>query len=244
MSSLLRGLSSGRLDMLRWIAGIGAAPAEALAVREGGSIASARARLAAAEHQGQLLRHRPLAGKPSLYTVTRAGIRATTLSELEPARVSAANAQHMIACALVAAQLQRRYQKHLVIGEPELRLKERRGGSPLGSAVMAWSGGPRLLHRPDLVLWPAADEGEGPVAVEVELTVKAPRRLAEICRAWARARHISGVVYLAPERVERALWRAIRTAQAEERIVVLPLDALSDPLEGSGRNCPSIPSPL
>ncbi len=243
MRSMSRGSSSERLDILRWIAGIGAGTAEALACREGRSIASARARLTAAERQGQLARHRPLAGRPSLYTATRAGIRATALGELEPARVSAANARHMIACALLAAQLQRRYEGHFVMGEPELRLVERRAGTPLGSAVMSWSGGVRLLHRPDLVLWPAGD-GEGPIAIEVELTIKAPRRLAEICRAWARARHLGGVVYLAPERVERALWRAIRAAQAEECIVVLPLDALTDGLDHSSRNRESIPSHL
>ena len=67
-----------------------------------------------------------------------------------------------------------------------------------------------------------------PVAVEVELTIKAPERLAAICRAWARARCVAGVLYLAPPEVERAVQRAIDRAQAHERVVVVPLDALSE----------------
>jgi hypothetical protein len=62
--------------------------------------------------------------------------------------------------------------------------------------------------------------------VEVELTVKSPQRLTEICRAWARSRQVSGVLYLSAPGVERPLARAIETAQTGERIVVVPLDAL------------------
>ena len=60
--------------------------------------------------------------------------------------------------------------------------------------------------------------------VEVELSIKAPRRLAAICRAWARARHINGVYYLAPPPVARAVARAIAETRSEDRIVVLPID--------------------
>jgi hypothetical protein len=83
------------------------------------------------------------------------------------------------------------------------------------------------LYRPDLVLWPK-DSADGlPVAVEVELTRKAPRRLASICRAWARCRCVAGVIYLAAPDVLRPLARAIEQAHAGERVIALPLDALS-----------------
>ena len=82
------------------------------------------------------------------------------------------------------------------------------------------------LHRPDLVLWPSAQHGELPVAVEVELTIKAIRRLVEICRAWARCRAVAGVLYFASADVERALVRAVEKTYASERIVILPLDSL------------------
>jgi hypothetical protein len=64
------------------------------------------------------------------------------------------------------------------------------------------------------------------VAIEVELTVKAPRRLVGICRAWARCRAVAGVLYLAPADVERALRRAVTDARAYEQVVVVPLSAL------------------
>ena len=75
------------------------------------------------------------------------------------------------------------------------------------------------------MLWPPEREAL-PTVIEVELTVKAPRRLEEICRAWARARCVAGVVYAAPAPVERALERAIARADADERIVVVPLEAV------------------
>lgn len=74
------------------------------------------------------------------------------------------------------------------------------------------------------MLWPSGTEAQGgPVAVEVELTVKAPPRLTAICRAWARCRLVDGVLYYAPPAVTRALQRAIDEAQAGDRVVALPL---------------------
>ena len=64
------------------------------------------------------------------------------------------------------------------------------------------------------------------MAVEVELSVKAPRRLDAICRAWARCREVGGVLYLAAPEAERALLRAVEQADAAARIVVVPLAAL------------------
>jgi hypothetical protein len=114
-----------------------------------------------------------------------------------------------------------------VLGERELRRDERERGAELASARLCpGPDGTRQIHRPDLVLWPdLADEGM-PVAVEVELSVKAPRRLADICRAWARCRCVAGVLYLVAPQVRGALERAIAEAQAGERIVVVGLDSL------------------
>jgi hypothetical protein len=219
--------SPERVAIMQWVARIGAVTAEALAQREGSSVASARARLLAAERDGMLSRSRPLTGRPALYTATPAGMRAAALRGLDPCRVSAATAAHAIACAAVAAALERRYPDQRVLGERELRRDEREHGAPLASAFLGI--GPQgrpLLHRPDLVLWPERAEESPPVAVEVELTVKAPERLADICRAWARCRCVAGVLYLAPPDVQRALARAIERAHAGERIVVVALEAL------------------
>jgi hypothetical protein len=227
-----------RKAIMQWTARLGAVTDEALADRLEVSVASARGRLQALQKAGWVSRKRPLAGQPALYTATRAGLRVAALQGLDPCRVSAANANHLIVCAWVAAALERCYPDHLVLGERELRRDERERGVPLASARLgiAPDGGP-LLHRPDLVLWPEAGEGEDglPVAVEVELTVKAPARLAEICRAWARARCVAGVLYLAPPEVRRALDRAIDLAGAGERLAVLGLDAAARPERVVGR---------
>jgi hypothetical protein len=225
-----------RVAVVQWTARLGAVTAEALAVRDRTSVAAARARLSVLEREGWLARERPLAGQPALYTVTRTGLRASGLHGLEPCRVATAGARHLVECARVAVALERRYPDHRVQGERELRRDERERGAALASARLGMTAGGRsLLHRPDLVLWPVACAVEGepaqanelPVAVEVELTIKAPRRLVEICRAWARCRTIAGVLYLAPPEVGRALRRAIERSDAHERIVAVELDALS-----------------
>jgi hypothetical protein len=221
-----------RVEIIQWVARLGAVTAEALAVRQATSVASARSRLLAAERRGLLSRRRPLTGAPALYTITAAGLRASGVRGVDPCRITPANAPHAIACAGVAAALERRYSDHRLLGERELRRDERESGAQLASACLGHGPGDApLLHRPDLVLWPKPPDGGLPVAVEVELTVKAPRRLLEICLAWARCRCVAGVLYLAPEAVERALERAIAGAQASERIVVLPLGSLACPDE-------------
>jgi hypothetical protein len=217
-----------RAAIVRWTARMGAVTADAVAGRRGSSVASARGRLGAAERDGQLASHRPLTGAPALYTVTRAGLRSCGLHGLGPCRVSASNALHLAVCAEVAAALELRYPDHRVLGERELRRDERELGAALASACLL--GGPaggRLLHRPDLALCPSSGDGGLPVAVEVELTVKSPRRLAEICRAWLRCRCVAGVLYVATPEVERALQRALEKERAGDRIVVLALSALS-----------------
>jgi hypothetical protein len=219
-----------RAAIVRWTARMGAITAEAVAVREGSSVASARARLLAAERAKLLIRRRPLAGEPALYTATRAGLRACGCGALDPCRVSASNARHAIVCAEVAAELERCYPDHRVLGERELRRDERDSGTPLASARLGTTpSGRPLLHRPDLVLWPKRSDDALPVAVEVELTIKAARRLADICQAWARCRHVAGALYLAPPEVEQALLRAVAKVRAGDRIAVVPLLAVVRP---------------
>jgi hypothetical protein len=228
MAEQRRTISRERMDVLQWTARVGAVTAEALAGRKRTTVATAQSRLRAAEQRGLLSRQAPLAGKPALYTITPAGLRASGARGLEPARVSPANASHLIVCAWVAAALERCYPDHSVLGERELRRDERECGKPLASAVLGRGrDGQPLVHRPDLVLWPAGVEAGLPVAVEVELTVKSRRRLAGICLAWARCRWVAGVLYLVTPGVERAVARALAQADAGERIVVVPLAALS-----------------
>jgi hypothetical protein len=227
--------SPQQLEIVRWSVRMGAVTAEALARRDARTLASSRAHLLVAERAGLLRRTRLLTDRPALYTATRDGLRASGLPGFETCRPSVSNAPHLIACVQAAAVLGRAYPDHQVMGERELRRDEREAGKPLASASLGHApDGAPLLHRPDLVLWPDDPRQELPVAVEVELTVKAPRRLAEICRAWARCRAIAGTLYLAAPDVQRPLARAIEKAGAGERIVVLALDVLSRLEEPAG----------
>ncbi|HXC24029.1 MAG TPA: hypothetical protein VNU28_05545 [Solirubrobacteraceae bacterium] len=216
-----------QIEIARWTASLGAVTAEALAHRTCVSVASARAKLLAARRRKLLASVRPLAGRPMLFTITRTGLRACGTRGIQICAVSPSNANHLIVCAATAAALERRYPDHRLIGERELRRDERDRGHPLASAKLAAShGAESRLHRPDLVLCPHDPNGGLPVAVEVELTIKSPERLVEICRAWARCRTIAGVIYFAPEDVQRALRRAVARVCAHEQVVIVPLDSL------------------
>ena len=228
MSQRSQAPSRARVELMHWTARIGAVTAEALALRLEGTPTAARARLRSAEREGLLMRWRLLAAEPALYTVTRSGMKASALRGLDPVRVSATNARHLSTCAWVAAALERCYPDHLLMGERELRRDERERGTALASASVGMRpDGGRALHRPDLVLWPQREDGALPVAVEVELSVKAAQRLAAICQAWARCRCVAGVLYLVTAEVQPALERAIEVSAAGEQIVVVGLDAVS-----------------
>jgi hypothetical protein len=229
--------SPEQLAIVRWTAGLGAVTAAALAGHERRTLASSRGLLLSAERAGLLSSSRLLARAPTLYTVTRAGLRAAGVHGLESSRVSVANAPHAIACAEAAVALERAYPDHEVMGERELRCEEREAGKPLASAQIGGAGVP-TLHRPDLVLWPDGATTRLPVAVEVELTVKASARLLGICRAWARCSYVAGTLYLTTPEVQRPLARAIDRAQAHEQIVAVSLDALINSEAASSASTP------
>jgi hypothetical protein len=111
-----------------------------------------------------------------------------------------------------------------MLSEREIRAQEAQSGELLASATLgSLPGGRTALHRPDLAL--VSPTGRV-IAVEIELSLKAPRRLEAICRGWARARHVDTVYYLALVSPERALRRAITDLRAAQRISVLPLSEL------------------
>jgi hypothetical protein len=225
-----RSRSQERLSIVRWTADLGAVTADALAYRLDISLAAARGRLQGALRAGWLQSCRPLHGGPTLYTATRSGMRAVKCP-LQPCRVSAGAASHLMLCAAVAAGLERCYPDHTVSGERTLRQQEAEHGGSLASAIVGrGAAGEPLLHRPDLVLWRRAMQpGSRPLAVEVELTVKAARRLEGICRAWARCDRVAGVIYVVAPEVERPLDRAIRKAGAQERVTAVPLGCVPGP---------------
>jgi hypothetical protein len=224
--------------ILDWIARIGAAAATDVSDRFGLTPAQARARLQAGQRAGTIDSVRLLHGHPALYVATAAGLRAAGLADLPRCRVSPGGFAHLREVARAAVALERACPGLAVVGERELRRWESDAGRWLASADAGR--GPDGLparHRPDLVLWPADDSGHpGPraVAIEVELTVKAPRRLALIVRGWARTRLVGAVVYYATPAAARALSRAIDDEQAGEAVHVLPLGKI-------GRLPPGVP---
>lgn len=210
-------------QMLEWLAAIGAAGAAEVADAAGIAASTAAARLRRLEAAGLVQTVRLLHGKPALFVITRAGLRAAGRGELAPPRVSSSGFAHLLECGRVASALARSLAgSYSVHSERELRAWERASGRVLASAELRFGArGARELHRPDLVCVPLG--GGLPVAIEVELTVKAPVRLREIVRGWARCRCVAGVVYYATPAALRALERAIADERAGASVQALEL---------------------
>jgi hypothetical protein len=231
--------------LIAWTTKLGAVTPEAVAEREQVPVAVARERLDEAAGLGLLERKPILVGYSALYTVTVAGRKLARrhqdaggysyLSGIRKCHVTIKNARHLIACAGVAAALERRYPDHRVIGELELRRDEREQGRRLiGMDIQSPVG--RRSHSPDIVIWPPAAPGAPeplPVAVEVELTKKSKEELTEICRALARCRHIEATLYFAETpKIEARLLDVIERLKAHEMIVVNPLSEIVRSLPG------------
>jgi hypothetical protein len=214
--------SAALLDAL---ATVGAGGAAELASLAGMGEGPARARLRTLAGEGLVTGSRVLHGAPALYALTRRGLRAAGRPELAPVVIGPSNAAHLAAVARVAAALAA--GGAALEGERELRAREHAARRPLASAEIGRAAdGSVALHRPDLVVV----GGELPLAVEVELTVKAPERLARIVRGWARSRLVAGAVYHATPAAIRAVERAIEREQAGERVRTVALcPASSDP---------------
>ena len=245
--------------LIAWITGYGAVTPEALAEREQVTAALASERLDEAVQRGSLKRESVLFGYSALYTVTSAG-RALArkyahLGEyaypkgLRTPVVSIKETRHMIACCGVRAALECRYPDHRVLGELELCRDEREQKRRLASVEIRGTGR-RRSHSPDMVIWPpdapASPDAPDtpttlqtppppmlPVAVEVELTLKAKAELIANCRAWARCRYVEAVIYFAETRsIEEKLLDAIEECKGEERIVVNQLREILNPQPG------------
>ena len=196
--------------ILDWLAAIGAGSAGELAASCGPSLRATSARLRALEDAGLTRSLRLLHGAPALHVLTRRGLRAAGRPELDPVAVSASGFAHLLAVARVAVALGNAGQR--VGGERELRALERAEGRPLASAEVGLAhDGTVALHRPDLVCWGAG----APIAIEVELTVKAPARLQTIVRGWARSRLVGGVVYYTVPRPRRCWGKPVFTGSSD-----------------------------
>jgi hypothetical protein len=209
-------------EIVGWIARIGAAGAEHVQARFGMGRSQAYARLSALSSDGLLEQKRLLHRTPGLYVANTEGLRWSGQERLGAQRLSAGGFQHAWEVASAAVALRADLPEWGQLSERELRAREVDEQQLIASVALGeLPGGRPALHRPDLALL----DGEGHVlAIEVELTVKAARRLQAIARAYARARHLSHVYYLAAPPAARAVSRAAAEVRASERITVLALD--------------------
>jgi hypothetical protein len=208
-------------EIVGWLGRVGAGSAEHVMARFAMGRSRAYARLSALV-QGGLLEHKQLLYRaPGLYVATAEGLRWTLLERLGVYRLGPGGVQHATELASVAVALHRSLPDHEQLTEREIRVGEAERAELVASAKLGeLPGGRPALHRPDLAL--LAPDGRT-LAIEVELSVKSPRRLQAICRAYARARHLDHVHYLATSPVARAVTRAVAETRSQERITVLAL---------------------
>jgi hypothetical protein len=171
---------------------------------------------------GLIERVATLPGDPTLLCATRQGVAYAGLG-LPAATVTPGAVDHWLACADTALWAERRWGRDSLMSERELRFAELDASKPIASAIVGeLPDGRPMLHRPDLVV---RNDG-GTIAIEVELTPKAPGRLEMIVRAWRRARHVERTLYLVPPGPTlRAVERDFESAYAQERVTVCELRA-------------------
>jgi hypothetical protein len=179
---------------------------------------SAYRRVAELTDAGLLDRVPPLRRGPALVRATREGLRYAGVPAMPVAVPRPGEVGHCLRCAALAIRLEADLAggDGELLSERELTLAERVEGRPIASAPVTRHGRPGL-HRPDL----AIIDADRVVACEVELSVKAPRRLEEIVRAWRRASHVDEVRYLCGSPgVRRAVRRAVAATHADEKVRV------------------------
>jgi hypothetical protein len=170
--------------------------------------------------------HPPIGRSGRLLAGTSRGLRLADRQDLGPARGSVWSANHSIACARVAAHLERAGDQ--ILSERELLAEERRLGERCYSAKR--SSPERGWHRPDLYRFTLEDGEPREHVIEVELTAKGPERLVEILKAWdahkyrnlgrgeemfsPREQTPHAVIYLCPPNVVPVVERAVEKAGA------------------------------
>ena len=222
-------------EILSWLARVGAAEAGHVMCRFAMGRSKAYERLGRLVQLGLVVHRRDALGRSGTYCASRRGLRACGQSGLGLQRPRIAEDAHVRALTALVVELELGLAAWDVLAERELRWLERDTSALIGSVRLGAIGENAVIHRPDVALLSPAGRA---VSVELELTVKAHRRLVTICRAYGRARHLHAVYYLATPAAARAVSRAVKVEQAQERITVLALDGVGElitrELEGVG----------
>lgn len=199
-------------ELVHYVGRLGIVALEHIMAATGVGRTAAYRRVGACIEAGLLERLAILREEPSLLRATRAGLRYAGLG-LPVAKVSPGEVEHMLRCASVAQRTEAHFGADRVLSERELAFAERLEERPIASATVVENAGRVRKHRPDLAV--LADSGA--IAVEVELTPKAPRRLAAILSGWATADHVAEVHYLCtPGAALRGVERALSKVSAEK----------------------------
>jgi hypothetical protein len=204
-------------QLVRYVGRHGLVALEHVMAASGVGRTAAYRRVGACIEAGLLERLAILREEPSLLRATRAGLRYAGLS-LPVAKISAGVVEHALRCASIARRAEKHYGAEAVLSERELAFAEKLEGQKIASAEVGSPGSRRLAnHRPDL----AVLRDEGTLAIEVELTPKAPRRLESILRGWHCAHWVSEVHYFcAPGQTFRAVDRAIEKTGAADKVLL------------------------
>jgi hypothetical protein len=218
-------------EIVDWLGRLGAAGAEHVMARFQMGRSWAYARLSSLVRDGLLEQKQLLHRQPGLYVATAEGLRWQGLQRLGVNRLSVGGFEHARRAATAAVALHLGLPGWTMLSERELRVVESECDELVASARLGeLAGGRPALHRPDVAL---ISPQRRVLAVEIELSVKAPRRLQAICRGYARARHISHVYYLANRAAARAVSRAVAASRSQDRITVLALDDTEALVAGS-----------
>jgi hypothetical protein len=213
------GQAHGRdWELVRFVGAYGAVAIEHVMAALGVGRTAAYRRVAYCVEAGLLERLDLLRGLPSLLRATSAGLSYAGLG-LRVAAISPGSVDHWLRCASTAFLLGTEFGADAVLSERELRrLEEDEGRHVVSAKIGELPSGAFRLHRPDL----AVIAGERPIAIEVELTPKSPRRLEALVRSWRRADWIAEVrYYCEPGLTRRAVERAVEKTHAQDRVRIL-----------------------
>jgi hypothetical protein len=209
-------LTSRDLRLLGWLGRAGAAlPAQAAAYI-GHHPVYVQLRLQVMWENQIVDRHHLLKGA-YVYTLSARGLALAELEALGPAQVSRQSLQHALSATWLSIELEHDESISNVIYERELNLLPGhwsfipRRGAPSANGV-------GRFHRPDLAIETTAG---GRRAIELERSLKAPDRLAQIIASYGAATTIEKVVYYAVgDLVVGALEHAVRTTGTEQMVEI------------------------
>lgn len=146
-------ISERDLEVLEFIGRYGVVPRDAVGVWAGTAKTATQTRERRLALAGLIEVANPWQGAGPFAVATRAGLGACLRDELPVAEISPSNLQHHAVCARLGARLERAGRQ--ILSERELRAEERAWGKRVHSIQLR-----TRLHRPDLMILPAAAESE------------------------------------------------------------------------------------